>query len=87
MNCNLSLGAYGYCPHNSDKCLSIDDIQPRKDNRGTNNKLAKLDENKVKIIRKLDADGVSSKELAKKFNVSYEAIRKVVTRVSWFYVD
>jgi hypothetical protein len=42
-----------------------------------------LTENSVREIRKLDSEGASYKELAVKYNVSYDCIRNAVLAYSW----
>ena len=53
---------------------------------GSQNKQAKLDENKVKVIRKLMVDGVAQSIIAKRFGVSKGAINAISTRRTWAHV-
>jgi hypothetical protein len=48
---------------------------------------AKLDEDKVREIRRRRAEGEKAKDLAKEFGVSNTVIHFVVTRKSWVHVD
>lgn len=47
---------------------------------------AKLDDQKVVQIRELHADGISQRELARRFRVDRNAIRLVVKRIGWKHV-
>jgi DNA invertase Pin-like site-specific DNA recombinase len=54
--------------------------------RGTVHHSAKLNEDIVRDIRRLYADGTSLSELAVKFGVNQSAIWKVATRKLWRHV-
>jgi hypothetical protein len=53
---------------------------------GSRHPLAKLNESSVIRILTLSAQGVSNRELARRFGVSPEMIRKIVQRISWKHV-
>lgn len=53
---------------------------------GENNGSSKLNEQKVKEIRKLSSLGWTTEELIKLFNVSDKTIRNVIRRISWKHV-
>ena len=48
---------------------------------------ARLNESKVRAIRKAAREGVTSAALAKRFGVGANTIRKVVRRESWGHVE
>jgi transposase-like protein len=48
---------------------------------------ARLNEKKVRAIRKAARDGVATAVLAKRYGVGAAAIRKVVRRESWGHVE
>lgn len=54
--------------------------------RGTKNKNAKLNENKVRQIRKLRQEGLSLNKIAKKFNVSKKLILLINQNKIWVHV-
>lgn len=53
---------------------------------GDKNHTTKLDETKVRSIRKSHADGITSKELASIYNVDVSNIRYIVNRATWRHV-
>lgn len=58
-------------------------------NRGSQNPQAKLDEAKVKEIRRLAKVPyyLSPKDLSKKFKVSTITINQIINKTSWSHVD
>lgn len=54
---------------------------------GTKNPLAKLDDDKVREIRRLYSQGATIRGLAKVFGVTPSAIQSVVRRETWKHVD
>lgn len=59
----------------------------RPDNRGQRHGMSKLTEKRVKIIRRLFAEGASNSRLASRFNISPGAISGIVHRHSWKHVS
>ena len=47
---------------------------------------AKLDESDIPLIRQLHAEGMSTRKLAAKFEVSQRAILQIVNYISWRHV-
>lgn len=72
---------------NSENQLHAYNTLHRQAVRGEKNGIAKLTEEKVIAIRKLRETGKIFKDIAKEFNMSPEAIRKVVDRRSWAHVN
>jgi DNA invertase Pin-like site-specific DNA recombinase len=54
---------------------------------GVEVKCAKLDENKVRVIRDLFRDGKYQTEIAKLFGVDSSTISTIVNRKSWKHVE
>lgn len=63
-----------------------DKVLRNRQSRGTDRYNAKLDEDRVREIRKLYDQGVSQKNLAERYSVSTHAIHSVVHRRSWKHV-
>ena len=59
---------------------------PEKTPRGEGHKKAKLNEPIVRGIRKLQANGVASKDLAIRFNVHVTTIKNVLCGRTWRHV-
>ena len=56
-------------------------------NYGSSHPFSKLDEDKVREIRRLSREGTSYVALARRFEVDRQTIKKVVRRESWRHVD
>jgi hypothetical protein len=54
--------------------------------RGTDNKNAVLDPEKVVWMRRLHAQGTGYRELSRRFDVAYSTARKVCRREAWAHV-
>jgi hypothetical protein len=63
-----------------------DSISKGRHPHGETHGLAKLTEDKVILIRQLHADGYLRKRLARKFDVSYSLIQKIIQEVQWRHV-
>jgi hypothetical protein len=61
-------------------------VSPGQIFRGTANKSAKLDDDKVRAIRKAYAAGATQTRLAEQFGVSQAVVSKVVLRQTWTHV-
>jgi hypothetical protein len=66
-----------------------DMIAKGRDNkaRGDRNPNAKLNIESVKTIRAMFSTGITRKEIATKFNVSYSLIKQIIRREGWKYVE
>ncbi|RYF50167.1 MAG: hypothetical protein EOO38_06275 [Cytophagaceae bacterium] len=60
--------------------------EQRGSNRGTNHPKAKLDDDKVRVIRNLSATGLSASKIAAQMHVSKEAIAMVLQGRTWKHV-
>jgi len=77
--------AWGTMSENS--CDSIKHgTRYQPNNNGTKNGLSKLNDNKVKEIRKLYSEGISQKELSIRFNVGITTICSVVNYKTWKHI-
>lgn len=54
---------------------------------GTQNKASKLNEDKVREIRRLHSEGVSIHKLSRNFKVSRPSIKALLTRRTWAWLD
>lgn len=66
--------------------MTTKQFDPSLPHQGENVPTAKLDEDKVREIRALAAAGVFHRELGKRFGVTRDTIREVVSRRSWGHV-
>jgi len=55
--------------------------------RGTNISTAKLDDDKVRQIRRLATEGVFHREIAARFGVTMATVKDVIHRRSWRHVS
>jgi DNA invertase Pin-like site-specific DNA recombinase len=53
---------------------------------GSRHHLAKLAEGDIPVIRQLHREGVSTRAIARKYEVSQRAIYQVVAHISWRHV-
>lgn len=65
----------------------MQNAKPTAKNAGTANGLARLDEDKVRDIRRRAAAGESFRDLGFELMVSANTIRAVVTRATWKHVE
>lgn len=89
MNCNFSIGIWGYCPHNSESKFTkdiISRIDKPKRCQGAKCHSAKLNEDNVKEIRSLFIIGVSVQELMKKFSINESSVRKILKNKTWKHI-
>lgn len=54
--------------------------------RGVDRYNAKLDEEKVKLIRQLSGEGVSNRELSKRFHINSGTVSRIIRRLRWKHV-
>ncbi|PHE75181.1 endodeoxyribonuclease [Bacillus wiedmannii] len=55
--------------------------------RGTEHTLSKLNDNDIREIRKMSANGISKMQISKEFNVSRSLISHIVSRKRWKHVE
>jgi hypothetical protein len=63
-----------------------EEIFVEKDFKGSKNPIAKLDESKVKIIKKCLSEGVRQASLAREYGVSKSVINKIAKGDAWSHV-
>lgn len=89
MNCNFSIGVWGYCPHSSESKFTkdiISRIDKPKRCQGIQCRSAKIDESDVKEIRSLFVSGTSVRELMNKFSINESSVRKILKNKTWKHV-
>jgi DNA invertase Pin-like site-specific DNA recombinase len=62
------------------------DVDTRRKSRGETHHKAKLTEEDIPMIRQLHKEGMSTRELARKFDVTQRAIYQVVAFISWRHI-
>lgn len=83
MNCNLSLGAHGYCPHNEESKL-VNKLPKNYDK-----KLwwkSKVTEDQALEIKKRYNSGESRSLIAKEFGIHHNTVYKIATGRRWKYL-
>lgn len=92
INCNFSIGQYGYCPHhkNSKSDFDIPMNEIYKDNPkgllGEANHASKISESDVPKIRAMKIEGLSLTKIGKIFNLSKSAVKSICDMKSWKHI-
>ena len=83
MNCNLSIGCYGYCPHQERRIDVSVLTAPPKSVKGENNGQSKLTADGANAIRLAVSRGESGSDVARRYGISYRTVRKIVRGELW----
>jgi hypothetical protein len=62
-------------------------VPPEQRARGTANGSAKLDDDRVREIRRRSAEGATQTALARQFGVSQPLIGQIIRRAAWAHVE
>ena len=78
-------------PENLEWCTPLENKIHAKNNdiisRGESHGMSKLNNEKVKEIRKLYEQGFKKTEISRKHNVSYNAIHNIINKKYWSFVE
>jgi hypothetical protein len=86
-NCNMSIGIYGYCPHQPhENPVSLRMDPGNRVCRGSSNPMSILNEQQVAEIKKMLQSGVKQREIADKYGVKRGAIEHISCGRTWKHI-
>ena len=84
MNCNFSIGAFGYCPHSG--CSNHSFFQLKGPAVGSRNRSSKLTDDAVRLIKHELSQGHSVYKVHKVHQVSRKTVTNIRDGVTWRHV-